>query len=287
LSRGERHLFVVPWRDYTLVGVWHSIHKDDPDRFAVTDDELEQFVAEVNAGYPGLGLSLDDISLWNAGLVPFGENPEGAVHLRYGHRSHLIDHKDSHGIDNLITLIGVRFTTGRYEAERAVTLAFRKLGRKAPRSRTASTPVFGGRIEDWHGQLQQVSQQHGDLLSKDVIRSVVHNYGSECDRVLREVRMAPDLGTCVGQTSTIKAQIRVAVRDEMAVSLSDVVFRRTDIATGEHPGAATLRECARVMGEEKHWSRETVESQIELVTRQIPCPNVRSVDTASSKRSAG
>jgi glycerol-3-phosphate dehydrogenase len=287
LSRGERHLFVVPWRGYTLVGVWHSVHKDDPDRFTVTDHELEQFIAEVNAGYPGLGLSLDDVSLWNAGLVPFGENPEGAVHLRYGHRSCLIDHTDSHGIDNLITLIGVRFTTGRYEAERAVTLVFRKLGRKAPRSSTASTPVIGGQIENWQGQLQQVSQQYGDRLAADVIRSLVHNYGSESQRVLSEIRSTPALGERVGQTSTIKAQIRVAVRDEMAVSLSDVVLRRTDIATGEHPGPAALRECARVMGEEEHWSPETVERQIELVARQIPAPTSRSVNTTGSAQPAG
>jgi len=287
LSRGERHLFVVPWRGYTLVGVWHSVHKDDPDRFTVTDHELEEFVAEVNAGYPGLGLSLDDISLWNAGLVPFGENPEGAVHLRYGHRSNLIDHKDSHGIDNLITLIGVRFTTGRYEAERAVTLAFHKLGREAPRSRTATTPIFGGQIEDWNAHLQRVSREYGDRLSADVVRSLCHNYGSECERVLSEVREAPELGARVDQTATIKAQIRLAVREEMAVTLSDVVFRRTDIATGEHPGPAALRECAQVMGEEEHWSPEEIERQIELVERQIPSPTARSLGTARSAQPAG
>ncbi|UCF20464.1 MAG: FAD-dependent oxidoreductase, partial [Gemmatimonadota bacterium] len=88
-SRGERHLFLAPWRDHTVVGTWHVVHKDDPDAFTVTDDELLRFIDEVNSAYPALKLTLDDVSIWNAGLVPFGENPEGAQDLRYGHRSRL------------------------------------------------------------------------------------------------------------------------------------------------------------------------------------------------------
>ena len=35
VSRGGRHLFVAPWRGYTLVGVWHMVHRRGPDAFAV------------------------------------------------------------------------------------------------------------------------------------------------------------------------------------------------------------------------------------------------------------
>ncbi len=102
LSRGERHLFIAPWREYTLIGVWHVVYTGDPDRFTVTDEELERFIAEVKAGYPSLDLSVDDVSIWNAGLVPFGRNPRDATDLRYGHRSRLVDHAQTDGLDNLI-----------------------------------------------------------------------------------------------------------------------------------------------------------------------------------------
>ena len=117
LAAAQRHLFVAPWRDYTLVGVWHVVWEKDPDSVVVTDEELNRFIAEVNGACPSLGISLDDVSHWNAGLVPFGQNVPGSKDLRYGHRSRLIDHAATDGIQNLITLIGVRFTTGRFEAE--------------------------------------------------------------------------------------------------------------------------------------------------------------------------
>ena len=113
ISRGNRHLFIAPWRDYTLIGTWHVVWKKDPASIRVEDNELQSFIDEVQAGYPGLDLSLDDVGIWNCGLVPFGENEEGATHLRYGHRSSLIDHGKVDGVQNLMTLIGVRFTTGR------------------------------------------------------------------------------------------------------------------------------------------------------------------------------
>ncbi len=287
LSRGERHLFVVPWRDFTLVGVWHKVHAGDPDRFTVTDAELEQFIDEVNAGYPHLGLSLDDVAQWNAGLVPFGENPEGAVHLRYGHRSRLIDHKKSHGVDNLVTLIGVRFTTGRYEAERAVDLAFRKLGRKVVRSRTATTSLVGGQIDDWAGQLRDLTQQYGKTLGEEVVCSLLHNYGSEYGRVIREIEQSPELGNTIGETSTIKAQVRVALRDEMAVSLSDVVFRRTDMATGGYPGRAALIECAHFMGQQMAWSPQAQEDQIEEAVGHFAPRVAGATDAVAPQRTAG
>jgi glycerol-3-phosphate dehydrogenase len=287
LSRGERHLFVVPWRDFTLVGVWHKVHGGDPDQFTVTDGELEQFIDELNAGYPSLDLSMDDVAQWNAGLVPFGDNPEGAVNLRYGHRSRLIDHRESHGVDNLITLIGVRFTTGRYEAERAVNLALRKLDRKAIRSQTTVTPLVGGQIDDWRALLREVIGQHGDDLGENVIRSLLHNYGSEYGRVIAEVQQTPGLGGTVGGTSTIKAQIHVAVRDEMAVSLSDVVFRRTDMATGGYPGRAALSECAQIMGELIAWSPRAAEDQIEEVVGRFAPRMVRATDLAKPERTVG
>jgi glycerol-3-phosphate dehydrogenase len=287
LSRGERHLFVVPWREFSLVGVWHRVHGGDPDKFTVTDAELERFIEEVNAGYPNLQLSLDDVAQWNAGLVPFGDNPEGAEHLRYGHRSRLIDHAKSHGVDNLITLIGVRFTTGRHEAERAVNLASRKLHRKVIASRTAITPLVGGQIEDWNGQLREATRIHRSRFGDAVICSLFHNYGSEYERVISEVDRVPGLGDTVGQSPTIKAQILIAARDEMAVSLADVVFRRTDLATGAYPGRAALSECAQIMAEWLDWSPQQTESQIEQVIDRFAGRAVQETDLTEARRTAG
>ena len=278
LSRGARHLFVVPWRNYTLLGVWHKVYRDDPDRFTVTDDELQRFIDEVNDAYPALGLSLDDVALWNAGLVPFGDNPDDAADLRYGHRSHLIDHAVAGSqvaggvVENLITLIGVRLTTGRCEAVRAVDLAWRKLGHKPPRTRSAVTAVFGGRIDDFERYVQEAiaHRPQPQRIDEHVMRSLVHNYGSEYSRLLRYVEQEATMAETIGASTTIKAQVRLAVRQEMAQTLADVVFRRTDLATGEYPGRDALRTCAELMAADLYWNAGQIERQIERVAARFP-----------------
>ena len=119
----QRHLFLVPWRQYTLVGVWHKVYEGAPDACTVSEQELAGFIAEINDAYPLLAINADDISIVNSGLVLFGENKPGAVHLSYGKRSRIIDHAEEHGIHGLITLLGVRYTTARREAVSAVDIA--------------------------------------------------------------------------------------------------------------------------------------------------------------------
>jgi glycerol-3-phosphate dehydrogenase len=278
LSRGARHLFLAPWRDYTVVGTWHVVYADDPDRFTVSDEELERFIREINSGYPELDLSLDDVSVWNAGLVPFGENPQDAEDLKYGHRSRLVDHADEHGLENLITLIGVRYTTGRYEAERAVNLAFRKLGLRPPRCGTAMTPVSGGGINDWKAFVESSRRRHGTALDDDVVESLLHNYGSDYERILRLVDADVGLAARLGDSTTIKAQALHAVRHEMAETVADIVFRRTDLATGVYPGRTVLAECASLLAAERSLGPDALERQVRDVVARFPAWEVERVD---------
>jgi glycerol-3-phosphate dehydrogenase len=281
-SRGARHLFIAPWRDYTLVGVWHVVWEKDPDSVFVTDEELERFITEVNAACPSLGISLGDVSYWNAGLVPFGQNAPGSKDLRYGHRSRLIDHADTDGIQNLITLIGVRFTTGRFEAERAVDLVYRKLKRNPISCRTINTPVFGGGIEEFGTYVSRaVSEFRGDL-PEAVIENLITTYGTQFRQVLRHISENSSLRESIGLSSVIKAQITHAVREEMAQNLGDVVFRRTDLATGDYPGREALRECAEILAVELGWNQSRIEQEVDTATKKFRPARVQKVDALDS-----
>lgn len=254
LSRGERHLFVAPWRNCTLIGTWHRVHTGHPDQLEVTEEEVATFLDEVNGGYADLDLSLDDISMVNFGLVPFGQNPDAAAHLRYGHRSRVVDHRAMHGLDNLVSLIGVRFTTGRREAERAVDLVLSKLGAAKPgaaypRSRTMETPVVGGDIPDWQAFLEGLAVDPSSAVGRDERLQLAQSYGTEAPAVLALVR--PDEGAepPAQRSALLGARIRYAVQEEMAMNLADIIFRRTDLGTARHPGRAVLESCARHLGD--------------------------------------
>jgi glycerol-3-phosphate dehydrogenase len=270
LSRGRRHLFIVPWREHTLIGVWHVVYTGAPGEFTVTEEDLQTFLDEINEAYPPLGLTLNDVAMCHAGLVPFGHNESGVADLSYGKRSHLIDHAKEHGIEGLVSLIGVRYTTARGMATRAIDLVFRKLGRQAPKSVTATTPLYGGRIERFADFLRSAIEDRPPTLTPAVIRALVRNYGSAYREVLRYFAEDPRWGETLGSSTVLKAEVIHAVREEMAQKLADMVFRRTDLGTGGYPGEVALMQCAELMALELGWGEGRLRQELDEANGTFP-----------------
>lgn len=267
LARGARHVFLTPWRQYTLCGVWHRVWPGHPDTVKVQDMEIDSFVREVNEAMPGLDIAPSELTMWNAGLVPFGENTAQAEHLRYGKRSHLLDHGDLHGIGNLVSLIGVRYTMARGDAARAIDLVDRKLGGRRRRSPTDRTPVYGGAFENFDSLVRAVSRATAGALARPAAEALAHNYGTEYREVLR---LRADAGEgCIATSTTLRAEVLHAIRHEMALTLSDVVFRRTDLATGGHPGPAALQEAATLVAREFGWTDARRREEIATVEKRF------------------
>ena len=275
VSRKARHLFAVPWRDYTLVGVWHIVHKGAPEDFTVTESEIQGFIDEVNGAYPDFGLTMEDVTMWNAGLVLFGENTPGAKNLKYGHRSRLIDHARDHNVENLISLIGVRYTMARREAQRVIDMVYRKLGQTPPKSNTATTAIYGGHIHDFEGFLQQAIEERPPTFQPDIINSLVCNHGSEYRNVLTLIPEDSTLGNPINGFHVIRAEVIHAIRREMAQKLSDVVFRRTDLGTGSYPGEHALQECADLMASELGWDSARIRQELSEVDAEFPFKPIR------------
>ncbi|HED13253.1 MAG TPA: glycerol-3-phosphate dehydrogenase/oxidase [Gammaproteobacteria bacterium] len=252
LSRSARHLFIVPWRQYSLVGVWHVVDRGSADEVRVSEADLQGFLDEINGAYPALQLTHSDVNLWNAGQVLFGENAPEQVNLSYGKRSRMIDHWKTHQLQGLVTLIGVRYTTARVDAIDAVNLVVKKLQRKAPAGATASRRVFGGAIDDIRASTRQAVADF-PTVNPDIMDGVVQNYGSEYRQVMNRGSSVEDLQLITG-THTLIAEVRYAARQEMAMRLDDVVMRRTDMGSGEYPGRAALEQTAALLAQELSWS---------------------------------
>jgi glycerol-3-phosphate dehydrogenase len=270
VSRKKRHLFLVPWRNYTLVGVWHVVHRGSPDNFTLTRAELQTFLDEINEAYPQLALTLENVSMCNYGLVLFGDNKPGATDLSYGKRSELIDHAREHQTDGLITMIGVRATTARGVAEKAVDLVFNKLGRKSPSCTTSTTPIFGGQVSRFKTFLSEVTQQYSNKLEPEVVRHLAHNYGDELRKVVKYVHEDSSLSHTIGDTNVLRAEVVHAVCEEMAQKLADVVFRRTDLATGGDPGELALQTAASLMARAMSWNASRIEKELAEVNSVFP-----------------
>ena len=264
LSRGERHLFVVPWRHYTMVGVWHVVWEREPDEVTVPDEELRQFIDEVRGAMPSLNLELDDVSLWNAGCVLFGENREGATNLSYGKRSWIVDHRKTDGVEGLVTVIGVRYTTARGVAERTIDLLSRTTSLKPNPSETENSPIFGAEytlFSDLTGELERRIPQ----LDEATANALLRNYGARYGDVLDCAADDPHLLEPLAGATTLKAEVPHAIRNEMARKLTDVLFRRTDVGTGERPHADALEWAADRCQQELSWSDSRRQQEIDEV----------------------
>ena len=274
LSRGPRHLFLAPWHDVTLVGVSSAVFRGDPDALAVTEEEVAGFLSEIQDAAPHLDLTADDIARVHAGLLPIAEGELIGGNVSFGKRSLVVDNAKADGLEGLITVVSNRLTTARGVAERAVDLAFGKLGTTPPRSRTEETPLYGGHFSSFSGLVGEVGRSVSDFIPGDIAERLAHNYGSAYRDVVALARAYPPLADPIGTSGVLKAEVVHAIREEMAQGLADCVFRRTDLATAGHPGDDALGTAAELAAAELGWSPDRKAS--ELAEVRSTCSNVLS-----------
>jgi glycerol-3-phosphate dehydrogenase len=163
----------------------------------------------------------------------------------------------------------VRWTMGRLLGEKAVDLACKKLQIAAGRSQTATTPVHGGDISDRDQLLRTIRTQAGAQLPEESIVHLADTFGSLTSEVLKQ----PDGVAVLCDSRTLVAEVRHAARNEMSVTLADIVLRRLDLGTGGEMGDHLLTECANVAGEELGWDAERRGSEINRVKGSYPFAN--------------
>jgi glycerol-3-phosphate dehydrogenase len=137
---GGRYLFLVPWGGRAILGTAYAPVRDSSESPRPGEGEVRAFLDEAGRAYPWAELRPSDVTLVHGGLVP------GAGRgLRLRTRARFVDHEAEDGLAGLVTVQGVKYTTARLEAERAIDLVVRRLGRTAPPCRTAATPLSEAR----------------------------------------------------------------------------------------------------------------------------------------------
>lgn len=252
VDKGSSMQFAIPWRDSTMVASLHLACEDDPASVTITDAEIDTYIERINAGYPPARLSRADVRhiLW--GIIP-AEDKDSAAPLKH---YRIIDHRALDGVEGLTTVVGVKYTTSRDVAENTVDAVVRQLGKGARRSSSAGTPLWGGDIERIGDFAREKHAQHAARYGAEVVRRLVRNYGSGIDEVIALADAEAPLRTTLPGTRVLRAEVAFAVRHELALTLADVVLRRTDLGSLERPSDEAIAECADLMATELGWSSE-------------------------------
>ena len=258
-SPSGRYLFMVPWRERALFGTWEAGRVSDACDTAVSDSEVAAFVGELNHAFPALDLTFADITLVHRGVVPAAVR-RGRAGLE-GH-DQIRDHA-AEGTEGLVSVAGTKYTTARAVAERVTDLLMQKLQRAPVTCRTATTLLPGGGTRDVGLAIAEARREYDEGLPTDTIPHLIAAYGSQYGDVLNLTTARPELKARVARNSpVIGAELVLAARSEMAVTLADAMIRRTPVGALGYPGDDAVSRGADLVGAEHRWSEDRKRAEI-------------------------
>jgi len=263
---GRRVLFATPWRGRTIIGTFHRPYNGEHVSLSVKRDEVESFLKEVNSAVPAADIKPEDVTFVQKGFLPMDGVSRNTGEVILTKHYKITDHKGRDGIDGLLSVVGVKYTTARDVAEKMVNLVIKKLGIKKIQSMSKTTRVVGGDISSFDDFQKEIVKNVPDNLSTEVCTHLGLCYGTEYKSVLN-IHNQSKGGLVPGSKEVLEAEIIFAVREEAAQKLSDVMLRRTDLGSMGHPGKETLGRCADIMAKELNWSENRKQDEIKEVDK--------------------
>lgn len=277
-----RHLFVIPWRNHSLIGTTDKEYIGKPDDYHVTAKSIGELLDEVNESFGDGTLSFEDILHTYGGLRPLVEDQTEDVYE--SSRKYEIHDNKADGLDGLITVEGGKYTTSRNLAEHVMRVIAKKMNRKLYGCVTDKQFLAGCEIPNMAKFLEMIIDGNRDF-SRKTMEYLGRNYGTEYERVLEIARSSKALAREVNDDGEIMAEVVYAVRHELARTLNDVLFRRTGIGTLGHPGETLLKDVARVAGKELRWGPSRIREEIEKARTAFAIPAPGSEGSPSGVKS--
>jgi len=264
-----RLFFVIPWLGYSLVGTTDTDYTGDPADAAAGEEDVEYLVAEARRAFPEG--EFENIHYAYAGvraLVRVDHVREGEVSRKHA----LHDHSRRDGVPGIISVVGGKITGYRAIAEEVGEVVARKLGRYRRDSATNQEPLPGGHLRDLEtyvsAEVWPRAQHLG--LDRDQANHLGAVYGSLAPLLLARIESDPRLAVRVcPEAPTVLAQIRHAVDSECALTLGDVLLRRTSLGLMACQGLDCLEPVAQEMASLLGWDAAERERQIDAYRREL------------------
>lgn len=272
-----RVLFAIPWGERTYIGTTDTDFHGSPDDVVADRDDVMYLIAAMAQYFPEHRLTPEDVVATWAGLRPLiatGDRDDGTAAISREHEVHI-------GADGTITVAGGKLTTYRRMAAEVVdavdqTLRLRGL-RDAPAApcRTAEVPLpgaLGWPEDDDHDRVaRDVRARSGGALSLTRSRYLADTYGLRALDVAARVADDPRLAApLVTGRPEVMACVDVAVEEEWAQRLEDVLCRRTALAIRDaDQGLGAMQGIARRMANLLHWDAERIDEECHRMKRVI------------------
>jgi glycerol-3-phosphate dehydrogenase len=260
-------LFLIPWGDKWIVGTTDTPYEGDRAKPLATQEDVQYILDQANRVLEPKLKSEDILGVF-AGLRPLVANKTSSATTKLS-REHTVDRP----VPGFVSIAGGKYTTYRVMAKDAVDLAVLDLRRLVSDSVTEKLPLIGA--DGYFALKQQVAKiAEENSISEATVTHLLDRYGSLIEEILGLIaddaslaeRLIPDL-------PYIKAEILHAATHEGALSVEDVLLRRTRISfEAADSGAEAAKEVAKIIGDELGWGAKernaSVSAFLEVIAQE-------------------
>ena len=244
----RRSIFVVPFdgAPFTYVGTTDTAYAGSLDDPACTPEDVAYLLSSVNASTTSELTVADVTGVW-AGLRPLLAPVKGKV-LSERTADLSRRHQVSDTGDGVVHVTGGKWTTYRQMAEDAVD-ALSPYVARLPRTRTTSLALYG--VGAWRP-------------TNDLEEHLYYRFGADAPRVVALIDEDPSLGEpAIAGLPYLRAEFLFSAREEMAVTLVDLLARRTRAhLLDARATLAVAPDVASLVAASMGWSERDVDDQV-------------------------
>ncbi len=265
LNKGTRLFFVTPWREYSVIGTSFSYFDGNPDDLKILPEEVDQFIQDFNQACPKAEISSQDVTFIHKGFLPSSGILSKTQDVQVRKHYELIDHSKE-GIDRLISVIGVKYTTARDVMEKTIEQICSRLGKNfTPCS--SITKLKDAPLDTFTDFAQSETKYKPTSIDDFTFHKLLKNYGMDYKNVLA---YSSKPTTSIDLPTSQYAQVLYSIHEEMALKLSDIILRRTEWGSAGHPEQTLLQKTAQIMAHELQWTPEKMKQEILEVEACFP-----------------
>ncbi|MEY4411833.1 MAG: hypothetical protein RL560_92 [Actinomycetota bacterium] len=257
-------LFLIPWGDKWIVGTTDTPYEADRAQPLATSEDVQYILDQANRVLEPQLKSEDIIGVF-AGLRPLVANNSESTTTKLS-REHTVDRP----APGFVSLAGGKYTTYRVMAKDAVDLAVLDLRRLVSDSVTEKLPLIGA--DGYHALTQQVAKIAAESgLTESTVTHLLDRYGSLISEILEIIEEDPQYAErLIPDLPYLKAEVLHAAMYEGALSVADVLMRRTRISfESSDSGLSAADEVAHIIAPTLGWSRTDAKKSVSQFTEIV------------------
>ena len=261
-TEDERVVFAIPWQGRLLVGTTDE-GTTLRDELVVQRVEAEYLLRHLNR-YSAKQYAIGDIVSGFAGIRPL-VRPHHAQTTKALIREHEVEVDASSG---LISILGGKWTTYRVMAEDTINVVQAELGTRPSPGATSHCPLAGANAYSPDYWKELVGQCQ---IEESTARHLAEKFGTDAKAILDLAKERSGLSApVVPGVAPIQAEVVYSIRQEMAVSIEDVLARRLGLQPFDWRLAIQAAPVvASLLAGELGWSDRQTYEEIRRYTAKI------------------